>query len=863
MGNCDSTMGRWVLWATVLFAFGACSSCMPPDETTWIGFSPSDRYLAAATRQGHLTIYDLEKNKSREITANAAADGGFEWSPVGEVLAFCLRQKGQWDLALADPSGTVTLLTNDPWRDLQPTWSLDGSGIYYVSSFGGGYARDYDIRYYRLAARQSYPIIRGAHDQVEPRLSPDGRWLAAVSYRHGNPVILIYNLKTTRAVQIWPPPDFRGDPLRLLLWLADSRKLLYEIEHGGHYHLLECEVESEKSQQLDTSDHPFEALALDRERRSLFYVTGGKVYRRSTQPRWGRKQRLPFENLSVSWVAVPHRTNRLGAVVERRFLALAPASGSKVQPLLENKDQYLLWGDLELRRGHRQAGLNYYEAAMRRVREKGGPDADTEVARMKMSRAPLLCRLGYSQKTSEYLWEAQRVLEKTMDPDTRNRLYFLLALNEYVWNGRNQAARALVEKIAPEKRSSETALLLQVLHHPDKRVRQDCRRGIAALWRDKTEEGSRIFQQLLQSYPADHVVQGIYVWAWSELGTLVFENFSTLAAIEKKRIEPWAQMIVRYQEIIGERLAMNQELLNNLELALLVLHDADGLKQMILQYDRKMLRGDMVRDLYSRYWRMEQLWGEDEPALNEILVRVYFDDEVLARVAERTTDSLLRTDVRLAHARYALVEGELEKMKGVLANLGKDLEHAGADYIFGPDRQRAIAYAILEGELDEQLGAWGKAVNHYREAATEIEKRTKDEPTKTPSAEYLSRLLDGTRFRADLLERGATVRDQLTDLLAVERAVGDHLMTDSTDPTRQLAGIHNYFSLLGRLSTPWLKDLVFLKAGQSYRRLGRWCEAGFCLRVAAQSRERFVARYARLELAEFYRELEDPGLAGL
>jgi len=840
------------LWLILLVTISAALSCVPTEEIIWIGFSPSDRYLACATRQGRLTIYDFAEQRNREISTDVAATGGFEWAPVGERLAFCVRRKGQWDLAVADPDGSVTLLTNDEWRDLQPTWSPDGHGIYYVSSFGGGYDKDYGIRYYDLAANQSYAIIRAPHDQVEPHISPDGRWLAAVSYQHGNPVILIYALKTTRAIQIPPPPALRGGHLRLLLWLSDSRKLLYEVEQASRYHLMECEVESEKSQVLETGKQPFDSVTLDREGRNVLYVSGGKVYRRPAQPRWSGQQRLAFDGLSIAHVAVRHRDDRLGAVAEGRLLALASQSGNKVRPLWGDKDESLRWGDLELQRGHKQLGLGYYAAAMRRIREQGGADAGAEVAKVKMSRAPLLCRLGYAQATSQYLREVEQALGKMMDEETRDRLCALSALNEFVGNDNSPAARAWIEKIAPEKRSTETALLLQILNHPDKSVRRDYRRGLAALWQQKLKNGADIFQQLLQSHPKDPVVQAAYDWALKDLLDSPLSDVFEAARNPDERLQTYARMIVRYYEIVGNPPGKDLDLL---AAALMVLRDTDGLKRVVLQSGQRLMRRDAVLELYGRYWHGETLSGDDNPAWNEALDRVYFDPEVLARVIEKTTDSLVLTAVRLALARHALVAGDLDEMKRAVADLEKGLARPESN------REAAIAYAILQGELNERLDVWDKAIQHYREATGEIEKRLKDKKTDENAAKYLSRLSPTAQFRADLLDRGKAVKGDLSDLLLVERGVGDYLMTDSTDPTSLLNGIHNYFSLLGQMSTPWVKDVVFLKAGQCYRRLGRWCEAGFCLRVAARSSERFVARYARAELADLYRGLEDPGLA--
>jgi len=318
---------------------------------------------------------------------------------------------------------------------------------------------------------------------------------------------------------------------------------------------------------------------------------------------------------------------------------------------------------------------------------------------------------------------------------------------------------------------------------------------------------------------------------------------------------------VRYHAAVGDRAMRDQHSLDRLELALVLLHDADGLKRLVLQHDRLALNRSKVLDLYGGYCRMEELAGEGELAFGQVVADVFFNHEVLVRVDERTTDPLVRTIVRLARARHALVEGELEEMKRVFAELDKDFEQMGSERLFSSDRLTRVTHTILKAELAERLNAWDQAVRHYREAADMAENLLKEAKQEPKDSDLLSRFLHGSRFRADLLQRGVTARNEIADLFAVERGVGDRLVIDSRDPTSLRNGIHNYFSLLDRVSTAWIKDLIFLKAGQCYRGLGRWCEAGFCLRVAAQSRERFVARYARAQLSELYRALEDPGLA--
>lgn len=855
--------------ALAVVASVATLSCAPTDEVTWLGFSKSDRFVASATRQGHLHIVDLEKGarsegENRHQITSEATDGGFAWSPTDDRLVFCIRREGAWDLAIADPAGKITLLTRDGWRDFQPTWSPDGRGIYYVSSRGGGYHGDYDIYYYDMVSSQSFPLIRGPHDQTEPHVSPDGRWLAVVSYQQGNPLILIYAVKTMRTIQIAPPPAFRGGRLRLLLWLSDSRRLVCEIEHRGRYDLIGCHVESEQMEVLDSSEQPFDSVALDRQGRDFLYTTGGKAYRRRTQPRWGRKRRLAFDGLAVTRVAVRHGDDRLGAVVAGSLLALASASGDEVRPLVDLEEEYVKWGDLELQRRHKRQGLRYYETALRLAAGASKDAANEAAAQFKLSRAPLLCRLGYAREAAAYLSEARRVLEKSMDEEARDLLYSLLGLNEYVWNNRREPARMWIEEIPPERRSSaasgNAALLLEVLDHPDGKVRRAYRRGIAALWKGEIGGGLRVFERLLESHPTDPVVQALYERALHDQFALPLEGVFESPSDPERHAEAFARMAVRYREILGDHFEMDRKWFEKLAGAQLTLRDTDGLRQLLLRYGPQFVRRDELLAFYRGYWDLEAIGGQGGPAAAEILARVLFDREVLARLSEKINDPQGRTDVRLARARRALVTGDYDEMKRALGVLAEDLDRLGADRLFGTDGERAIAYTILRGELDERLGIWEKAVAHYREAAREIERLTRDNDSDTSG--YLRRLLRETRFRADLLQRGAAVRAEITDLLMIEHGVGDQLVTHSSDPTSLANGIHNLFALLGRLSTPWVKDLVYLKAGQSYRGLGRWGEAGFCLRIAAQSRARFIGRRARVELADLYGELEDPALAG-
>jgi Tol biopolymer transport system component len=194
-------------------------------------------------------------------------------SPDGRRLAYTDLNDGNLKI-LELESQMVRLLTTDPGTELAPVWSLDGTKIYYRSDSGGAFVKDANgtsppLRIFNqliqgptqvvnhptmgsllllfgvLPNRQSQdililPLTEKASLQaivstpfadVEPQVSPDGRWLAYASSDTGSNEIY---------VEPFPPDGKKRERIsrsggRQPLWRADSRELFFVSDDRKFY----------------------------------------------------------------------------------------------------------------------------------------------------------------------------------------------------------------------------------------------------------------------------------------------------------------------------------------------------------------------------------------------------------------------------------------------------------------------------------------------------------------------------------------------------------------------------------------------------------------------------------------------------
>jgi TolB protein len=195
------------------------------------GISPDGKLLAfsathAPSDSSQVFVASLDGSAPRLITQNAPSYF-HGWSRDGKWLAFVGKRNNSFNIyRIAVTGGEEQSLTSHPGYDDGPDFSPDGHWIYINSNRSGGW----DI--WRFPADGAGPDDSNAErvtsDSLEdwfPHPSPDGKYLAFLSFPNGTPG---HDVKTTVQLRMMPMP--RGD--RAVVAGDDSIQVLAKFFGG-------------------------------------------------------------------------------------------------------------------------------------------------------------------------------------------------------------------------------------------------------------------------------------------------------------------------------------------------------------------------------------------------------------------------------------------------------------------------------------------------------------------------------------------------------------------------------------------------------------------------------------------------------
>ncbi len=182
--------------------------------------------------------------------------------PTGKI-AFVSERDGSRDIYVMNADGSQPInLTNHPMGDYAPVWSPDGQQLAFVSD------RSYDYEIYVINAecaslpegcsQQQVNLTNDPGNDDSPRWSPDGRQIAFISWRDGNPEIYVMNTECVSR-----PEGCGSGPTNLTnhpaldeapAWSPDGQRIAFVTQRNGGRDIYI--MNSDGSQPTHLDNHP-------------------------------------------------------------------------------------------------------------------------------------------------------------------------------------------------------------------------------------------------------------------------------------------------------------------------------------------------------------------------------------------------------------------------------------------------------------------------------------------------------------------------------------------------------------------------------------------------------------------------------
>ena len=126
----------------------------------------------------------MDRGPLSRLTFSGEANQAPAWTADGQYVSYSSLRDGRWSLwrRRADGVGSEELVADVGRNVNEARWSADGAWL--AVAVGGPPSRD--IMVMRLGADSALrPLLAESYDELQPSISPDGRWLAYVSSETG------------------------------------------------------------------------------------------------------------------------------------------------------------------------------------------------------------------------------------------------------------------------------------------------------------------------------------------------------------------------------------------------------------------------------------------------------------------------------------------------------------------------------------------------------------------------------------------------------------------------------------------------------------------------------------------------------
>ena len=207
----------------------------PPGDYLYPSISPDGTKVAMSQRgpDRNIFVLDLAQGTTESLTNsfNMVNDNPI-WSPNGEQIAYVLgsltyigigEDSANIMLENVQGAGKQVIFTGKQGKWIYPfSWSKDGSVI--LTSEVGSKVNNFDIGIIMLGERPRHALLmRERYHEIQPQLSPDGRWLAYCTNESGKVQVYVSPFPDVNKGK-WQVSSEGGNSPR---WSPDGKELYY------------------------------------------------------------------------------------------------------------------------------------------------------------------------------------------------------------------------------------------------------------------------------------------------------------------------------------------------------------------------------------------------------------------------------------------------------------------------------------------------------------------------------------------------------------------------------------------------------------------------------------------------------------